>query len=421
MDAATLAAAADRLQGGAGLTHRKVAVDGPLGARLADGFRALGWTVAELVVMRHDGRPLDAEGAEEVGPREMERLWLEDLQSRYRDSPELVRQLVAAQHLRREATPVGYFGARGEDGRLVSACELFSDGGTAQVESVSTLESHRGRGHGRAVVSAAVTSARTGGHDRVYIVAEAADWPACWYERLGFEPVGSIWDFLRTPDALRALRLRTPRLELRLPTDEELRELAELARLGIHPPERTPFIVPWTDRAAEPSFVDDVCAYHRETLARWSPGDWQLNLVAFVEGRVAGTQGIAAERFAERREVHTGSWLGAEFQNRGLGTEMRAAVLELAFAGLGTRAATSGAFEDNPRSARVSEKLGYAEVGEATHAPRGAPVRERLFRLERSAWRSPVPVTIEALGPALPWFGLTSGRSRRTPPAGPAS
>ena len=33
------------------------------------------------------------------------------------------------------------------------------------------------------------------------------------------------------------LRLRTPRLELRFPTHDELVELRELARTGVHPPE----------------------------------------------------------------------------------------------------------------------------------------------------------------------------------------
>lgn len=43
------------------------------------------------------------------------------------------------------------------------------------------------------------------------------------------------------------LRLSTTRLELRLPTGEELAELADLAAQGIHEPDRMPFTVPWTD------------------------------------------------------------------------------------------------------------------------------------------------------------------------------
>jgi hypothetical protein len=41
------------------------------------------------------------------------------------------------------------------------------------------------------------------------------------------------------------LRLRTPHLELRLPTDDDLIELAGVARTGIVDEDRTVFLVPW--------------------------------------------------------------------------------------------------------------------------------------------------------------------------------
>jgi RimJ/RimL family protein N-acetyltransferase len=199
--------------------------------------------------------------------------------------------------------------------------------------------------------------------------------------------------------ALRALRVRTPRLELRLPTRAELLALAEVARAGIHPPERTPFYVPWTDAAQEPGFADDFAAFHESRLAEWTESGWSLELVAFLERRPVGVQALRRTGDA----VDTGSWLGGPWQNRGLGVEMRSGVLELAFR-LGYDAATSGAFVDNPQSQRVSEKLGYRRVGTATHAPRGAPVREILFRLERADWRCPVPVELEGVEAARPFL-----------------
>jgi hypothetical protein len=56
-------------------------------------------------------------------------------------------------------------------------------------------------------------------------------------------------------------------------------------------------------------------------------------------GVVVGSQGIGGRDFAVLREVHTGSWLGLRYQGQGIGTQMRAAVLHLAFEGLapGTR------------------------------------------------------------------------------------
>ena len=75
--------------------------------------------------------------------------------------------------------------------------------------------------------------------------------------------------------------------------------------------------------------------------------------------------------------MKTGSWLGRSFQGRGIGTEMRAAVLELAFRGLGAATAESGALEGNAASARVSEKLGYRHDGLERGRPtrRGCPAR----------------------------------------------
>ena len=90
---------------------------------------------------------------------------------------------------------------------------------------------------------------------------------------------------------------------------------------------------------------------------------WRLDLLVWEHGALVGTQGIGAKRFAEKRVASTGSWLGRAAQGRGIGTEMRAAVLELAFRGLGAAAATSGWLEGNAASGRVSEKLGYRRPG----------------------------------------------------------
>jgi RimJ/RimL family protein N-acetyltransferase len=209
-------------------------------------------------------------------------------------------------------------------------------------------------------------------------------------------------------EPLYGLRLRTPRLELRLGSRGELVELCELAREGIHPPEEMPFEVPWTDRAGEPSFVADCVAFHEAALAEWRPDRWSFNPLIFLAGRPIGSQGIRAEEFAERRVVDTGSWLGRRFQRQGIGTEMRAAVLELAFSELGAEAATSGSVFGNESSKRVSEKLGYSIVGTSTIAPRGEPVSKHDLRLAREDWRPPISVEIEGVEACLPLFGASA-------------
>ena len=204
-----------------------------------------------------------------------------------------------------------------------------------------------------------------------------------------------------------ALGLRTPRLELRLATREELVELGTLARAGIHPPDEMPFEVPWTDRSQEEGFVDGFVEFHETALREWRPEKWSLNLIAFLDGRPIGSQSIGAEHFASIREVGTGSWLGREFQRRGLGTEMRAAVLELAFRELRAETAVSASMLGNAASKRVSEKLGYEITGTSISAPRGEPQEKYDLRIERSAWRSPVPVEIVGLETCLALFGVS--------------
>ena len=200
------------------------------------------------------------------------------------------------------------------------------------------------------------------------------------------------------------LRLRTPRLELRVPDEEELEQLYEVAACGIHPPQEMPFGVAWTDDLTREGFLD----YHRALRASWSPTAWRIDFGVWEDGEVVGVQGIAADRFEQERVVHTGSWLGRRFQGRGIGTEMRTAVLELAFGPLGAVAVTSSAFAANAASRRVSEKLGYAVVGRNTMSPRGVPQPHLLLRLERDRWRgAPFPVAIEGAAACLPLFGTS--------------
>jgi RimJ/RimL family protein N-acetyltransferase len=166
-----------------------------------------------------------------------------------------------------------------------------------------------------------------------------------------------------------------------------------------------PFFVAWTDRIGQPGFVAEFVRFHLAQREEWRPDGWHLLLGVWVDGVLAGTQGA---QLTELGTAETGSWLGQRFQRRGIGTEMRAAVLTLLFDGLGLAVATSGALEGNVASARVSEKLGYEGAGEDVASPRGVPVRNRKFRLTRERWRARdrPRVEIEGLEPCLPLFGV---------------
>ena len=108
------------------------------------------------------------------------------------------------------------------------------------------------------------------------------------------------------------------------------------------------------------------------------------------------------------RTVATGSWIGREFQGRGFGKEMRAAVLGFAFDGLGARVAETNAFLDNAASNGVSRALGYEENGRGTLAPEGIARETQRFRMTVEGWRSrPRPaLAIEGLDLSRDLFGV---------------
>jgi RimJ/RimL family protein N-acetyltransferase len=196
------------------------------------------------------------------------------------------------------------------------------------------------------------------------------------------EATGSIrrlWPFF-------GLRVSCGGIELRVPTDDDLAALAELAREPIHPVGYMPFSTPWTLAPADQR-VRGVLKWHWRTRAEWAPEHWQLEMVAVNQGRVVGTQGLHGDNFAVTKEVSSGSWVGGAFQGQGIGTGMRRAMLQLAFLGLGASQARSGAFADNGASRRVSEKLGYLEDGTESFVRGGEPTTMIRFLLTRARWQ----------------------------------
>jgi RimJ/RimL family protein N-acetyltransferase len=202
------------------------------------------------------------------------------------------------------------------------------------------------------------------------------------------------------------LRLTTPRLELRLPSPEQLADLADVAAGGIHDPDASPFLVRWTDAPPDEIARSVVQHYWRE-LGAWTAQNWSLHLTVFHAGTVVGQQSLGSQDLSITRQVRTSSWLGRRYQGQGIGTEMRAAVLHLAFAGLDADEAVSGALEHNQASLGVSRKLGYQPDGHKRHAVRGTMTVERRLCLTRADWERhrTVPVSIEGLAPCLPLMG----------------
>ena len=118
------------------------------------------------------------------------------------------------------------------------------------------------------------------------------------------------------------LVVRTPRLEMRLPRDDEFGALIALIDQGIHDPSTMPFTNPFTDTPSPRRARQSAQFWWRER-AEWSADKWSYSGAIFVDGSVVGVQGMMAEHFAVLRSVETGSWLGRAFQGQGLGKEPR--------------------------------------------------------------------------------------------------
>lgn len=206
------------------------------------------------------------------------------------------------------------------------------------------------------------------------------------------------------------LRLRTPRLELAPLREADVPAVNAAIDAGIHDPSFMPFATPFTDVPADERAANTYQWYWR-TWAEWTPGKWSLPFGVRVGGDLVGIQSLEATNFVAR-SVASGSWLCRDRQGHGFGKDMRTAILELAFAGLGADEAVSESFVDNESSKAVSSALGYQENGRGRHAPRGEPRETVRWRLTRERWKALkaegryVPVEIDGLEPCLPLFGL---------------
>jgi RimJ/RimL family protein N-acetyltransferase len=200
------------------------------------------------------------------------------------------------------------------------------------------------------------------------------------------------------------LRVTSPRVELRYPTDDDLFALAAILQDGIHDPSTMPFLRPWT-RAESPTLERDALRHWWSLRTELRAEQWHLGFAVYVDGEPVGVQGVGAQDYAITRSVTTGSWLVRRAQGRGIGKEMRTAVLHLAFAGLDAAEAHTAAFEDNPASLGVTRALGYEPNGTYVFAREGKRVRQFSFVMTRERWQATrrSDFDIAGLEPCLPF------------------
>ena len=204
------------------------------------------------------------------------------------------------------------------------------------------------------------------------------------------------------------LRVRTPRLELRYIDDEMAAELALLAACGIHDPEFMPFGIPWSLEKS-PMLERNTMQFYWRCRAEMSPTNWNINFATIVDGAVVGTTALFAKDFPIVRSFETGSWLGHEFQGKGIGQEMRVATLQLGFLGLTAEYATTGAWEDNGPSLGVTAKLGYEAVGYRRDVRLEKASTMRRFELSRTEFTTRLQrddIELVGVEPCLGLLGL---------------
>jgi RimJ/RimL family protein N-acetyltransferase len=183
-----------------------------------------------------------------------------------------------------------------------------------------------------------------------------------------------------------------PMFDLRLTTDDlQLRHLAEadlgpMAAILPDDVEQDPSAT-WYP-GLDPDTHRRVVVHQDYWRARgtWRPESWALSFGVFRDGELIGYQGLEGDDFVMLRTVDSSSFLIPGMRGRGLGKQMRAAVLALAFGPLGARFAITSAWTDNSASLGVSRALGYADNGLTAHRRDDGAGEMAHMRLTREQW-----------------------------------
>src|SRR4051794_34904261 len=181
------------------------------------------------------------------------------------------------------------------------------------------------------------------------------------------------------------LHLTTSDLVLRHLTEADLGRLAELLPDDM---EQNPASTTYAGLDQSSNRAAVVHQDYWRARGSWRPESWELDFAVFRGDELIGWQALEGDDFPHLRTVDSASWLAVAARGQGLGKQMRAAVLALAFGPLQARFAVSSAWDDNAASLGVSHALGYRDNGVTAHARGdGDGVGEMVHvRLPRDRW-----------------------------------
>lgn len=204
LDAQALIDEADRLQGAAGLHHRRIELAAG-GDRLRADFDAAGWSIDHLLLMvlrpgadrRGEASPTSVREVDFDGVRPLAERWQQELATP--NQTDQSAELADADAATARALSARGFLAERAGQPAAYALLLQAGEGVGEVDQVYTAPEHRGAGLASAVVRAAIAASLQRGDELTYVVGDAEDWPFRLYERLGFEMVGTRYQLTRKP------------------------------------------------------------------------------------------------------------------------------------------------------------------------------------------------------------------------------